>query len=278
MKRRYTIGLPVLAALTAIATTVPAAAAQQVELRLKGSPGDTSAYAADLSQSVLLPDQYGGEMTIHTTMTVQSRVTDVKGDTLFLTLSVTEPEVDMVGTGGAQTPDLSVLDGKEFTQVITTSGEAVDFVAPEELGQAGATIAASLSQFGSLPLPDGPVGVGDTWTDTVRSDGVPLGLPVAGEMVTVNTITLKELSEEGGSTIASLVVEAAVVFEPAPDSDGQMDFEMVSDVVSNLRFDVTRGVLLGTSSASDFEATVSGPMVPEPISFYGTSETTITRK
>lgn len=278
MKRRYTIGLPVLAGLVAFAAHAPVAAAQQVELRLQGSPGQTTVYAVDLTQSLLLPDQYGGETNMHSSMTLNSRVSDVKGDTIHLALSITDPSFEVVGTGGAQSPDLSMVEGKEFTQVITTKGESVDFVAPEGLGQAGASVASSLSQFGALPLPDGPVSVGDSWSDTIRSDGVPMGLPVDGEMVTVSTITLQKLSEEGGSTIADLAIEAQVVFEPAPESDGQMDFEMISDVASNLRFDVTNGVLIANSSASEFEAIVSGAMVPEPITFYGTAETTITRQ
>ncbi len=277
MRRSNTLGLAIVAGLTTIVAIAPAANAQQVELRLKGSEGETASYSVDLSQSLLLPDQYGGETTMHSTMTLQSRVAEVRADTLYLALSVIEPAFEIIGANGAQSPNLSMLEGKEFTQIITMRGEAVDFVAPEGLGEAGAGIASSLSQFGSLPLPAGPVSVGDTWTDTLRSDGVPLGLPVAGEMVTVNTITLERLSEEGGSTIAHLMVEGLVVFEPAGGADGQMELELTSDVVSNLRFDVTRGVLLGTSSASDFEAVVSGAVLPEPISFYGTAETLVTR-
>ena len=280
MDRRHRsarLGLPLVAGLAAVAAVSPAATAQQVELRLKGSPGDTAAYSVALTQSVMLPDQYGGETSVNTTMTIRSRVSDVKADTMYLAFSVTHPEVELIGGSGSQTPDLSIIDGKEFTQVITTSGDVVDFVPPEGLGQAAASIASSLSQFGSLPLPAGAVSVGDTWVDTVRSDAVPLGLPIAGQMVTVNTITLAGLTQEGGSRIADLQVQAVVTFEPAAGAGGPMELEMVSDVVTNLRFDVTRGVLLGTSSASDFEATVSGIGVPEPITLYGTSETTISR-
>ena len=270
-------GFTIVAGLATVTALAPAATAQQVELRLKGSPGDTSAYSVALTQSVLLPDQYGGETTVNTTMTIQSRVSEVKADTMYLAFTVTEPEVELLREGGGQTPDLSIVDGKEFTQVITTSGDVVDFVAPKDLGESGASIASSLSQFGSLPLPAGAVSVGDSWVDTVRSDAVPLGLPVAGAMVTVNKITLAGLSKEGGSTIASLQVEGIVTFEPAGEPGAAMELEMVSDVVTNIRFDVTRGVLLGTSSASDFEATVSGAVVPEPISIYGTAETTVSR-
>ena len=57
MKRRYSragLGLSMVAGLAASLAVAPGAAAQQVQLRLKGSPGDTSAYSVALTQSVLL--------------------------------------------------------------------------------------------------------------------------------------------------------------------------------------------------------------------------------
>jgi len=277
MKRRYTLGLPILAGLTAVAAIAPAATAQQVELRLKGSPGDMGSYAIDATRSFQLPDEFGGEQTMHATMTVHSRVAEVKADTIHYTLTVEEPSVDFVGASGAQTPDLSVFENQEFTVVLTAKGEAVDFVTPEGLGEGGAAVAASLSQFGSLPLPAAAVGVGDTWSDTARTDGA-MGLPASGEMVTISTITVTGISEKGGATIADLSVEAEFAFEPAADTEGEPEVDMTGAVVSNVRFDATNGVILGSSSASDFAADISGAGVPGPISIYGTSETTVTRQ
>ena len=70
MKRRHMIGLPVLAGLMAVAANAPSAAAQQVELRLKGSPGQTMVYAVELNQSLLLPDQYGGETNMNSAIPI----------------------------------------------------------------------------------------------------------------------------------------------------------------------------------------------------------------
>jgi hypothetical protein len=277
MRRRYTLGLPILAGLTAIAVIAPAATAQQVELRLKGSPGDTGSYAIDATRSFQLPDEFGGEQTLHATMTVHSRVAEVKADTIYYTLTVEEPSVDFIGANGGQTPDLSMFENQEFTVVLTTQGEAVDFVSPDGLGQAGAAVAASLSQFGSLPLPAAAVGVGDSWSDTTWTDGA-MGLPASGQMVTISTITVTGISEKGGATIADLSVEAEFVFEPTADTEGEPEVDMTGAVVSNVRFDATNGVILGSSSASDFAADISGVGVLGSISIYGTSETTVTRQ
>ena len=277
MKRRYTLALPILAGLTAIATLATVVDAQEVDLRLKGSPGDMGSYAVDATRSFQLPDEFGGEQTLHATMTVHSTVADVKADTIHYTLTVEDPSVEFSGAGGAQSPDLSMFEDQEFTVVLTANGEAVDFVSPEGLGQGGATVAASLSQFGSLPLPGAAVGVGDSWSDTTRADGA-MGLPASGEMITISTVTVTGISEKGGITIADLSVEAEFAFEPAADAEGEPEVDMTGAVVSNVRFDATNGVILGSSSASDFAADISGAGVPGPISIYGTSETTVTRQ
>lgn len=50
MRRSNTLGLAIVAGLTTIVAIAPAANAQQVELRLKGSEGETASYSVDLSQ------------------------------------------------------------------------------------------------------------------------------------------------------------------------------------------------------------------------------------
>lgn len=273
MKRTHALRLPILAGLTTFLAAAPAATAQQVELRLKGSVGDVTSYSIEAMQNIQLPDEFGGEQSMQASMTVESRVTEVRGDTLVRVLTVKDPVIE-----GTQQIDMTGVAGKEFTQEITMTGQTVSFASPEGLGAGGASVASSLEQFGSLRLPTKAVGVGDSWTDTVRAEGAPLGLPAEGEMVTVSTITVTGISEDAGNTIADLSVESAVLFEPAADSAAGMDIEMTSDVVSNVRFDATNGVILGSSSASDFAASISGAGVPGPISIYGNTESTVTRQ
>ncbi len=277
---RITVPLPRpgLIGLLAILTAAPAASGQQVELRLGGDPGDVHTYAIDGTQSFQLPEEFGGEQSVRITMTVDAELTEVRADTLVYGLTVREPNVELSsGAAGGQTPDLSELEGAKFIQILTASGDAVEFTPPETLGQAGAGIAQSLSQFGSLPLPPGRVAVGDSWSDTARTEGA-MGLPAEGDMVTISTITLTGVSEEGGVTIADLSIESDFAFEPAADAEGQPEVDMSGALVQNVRFDVTHGLILGRSAASDFTANLSGGGIPGDVSIYGTSESTITRQ
>lgn len=204
-------------------TTVPAPEAIQLSYALE--PGTTLTYEVDLDQKIDLTSEgegsAGGQedvpgsmsITMKGTTTFTHTVSDgpepgtyevrIQGDFSELTVEGTVDGEPVDST--ANTPEVAEIPPIDMTVVVDEQGNPIsggdamgDLFGGETGGLGGLGGLAGLenlapgSDLGRLvgpPLPDEPVAVGETWSETIE---VPMGMGMEGESIT--TVTNSEVT------------------------------------------------------------------------------------
>jgi hypothetical protein len=260
-----------LAAVLALATGLPAALPAQdgpVTLELKPQEGATERYRFQTTTRVAPPPQLAASMEVATTLTM-SRTAEWMGPDTIRYRSIiesleVEPRVDnaQVRSQIEQMAEQSQQDlvGREFLLVATRSGEVVEMDLGEGNTMSGNQLQQSLRQMSFTGLPQGPVAVGDTWTDEQAMDASTFGSPVPGEIVYRTTSTLESLTRRDGRLIANLRVDGDFEFRPAGGGQGgMMDVEANGTSRQDVQFDVDAGRYISSTGDQDITLEMSAP-------------------
>jgi len=234
-----------------LAAVLPAAQDGPVLLQLSARTGETDTYRYEQNVNLQLPPEFGGAQSIATMLVLSQTAMDVSGDRIQYLAEIKDVSVEMTENPLGADLDFAKYKGQQFDMSMTRQGELVG------LEMAGTNPAAqqiqqSMRQVGFPQLARNPVRVGDTWTDTTRADANGMGVPVDGDIVSVNQTTLERLTELGERTIANLRVETTFTFQPRAQAGlGGMSVEMTGTRSDDVRFDVTNGrFIVGAGSQS----------------------------
>lgn len=265
---------PVLAAAVTLllsAVLLAPAEAQQdpVLLELQARQGEAFSYEYIQDLDFHMPPEFGGNQEVRSKLVLAQTVRRVARDTIHYDNEVRDIEVDVRGAGN-QGLDFSEFEGQRFRSAVTRRGEVVALEMDDFAGSAE-QIEQSLRQVGFPVLPERPVGVGETWTDTTRMDAAAMALPAEGEIVSVNRTTLRGINRSGGAEVAELRVESSFVFHPARAAIPGMRVEMSGTRADDVRFDLTNGRFLSQVGQQDFLLNMSIPGSAGSFSIQGTA-------
>ena len=273
------------AALTLAGLIVPAAmsaAMQRVELMWKLEPGTDLVYRDSQQVETELP-QGMGTSTMRWDSTQHWSVLEVDGDgnaTVRLTPGQVQMNLDgpMGATGvdsaeafqGGSEAFLDAVADISYTVVLDRRGVVIEMSGLEEMREALREQARDLSSpilamldgalsdealrsqwaQGSLALPAGPVGVGSTWDSTATSP-----VPGFGSMTVATSYRVESIEGDlvviGSSGTLSLPDGAADPLSSVPVQFGDIT------IIGTSRFDVGKGLLLGTESTMRLEMTMA---------------------
>lgn len=247
----------------------PAAAQETgpVTLRLDATEGRTSTYRVRSRTHVSPPPMMGMETTAETTMRMRRSVESADGDTLRVAVRIDSFDLDLDSDDESVRSQLrqaeedareSVL-GETFRVAVTRRGEVVAMGDVADGAEAVQQIDRTVRELTFATLPDGPVTVGESWSETRRADAASFGIPMDGEVVTETTSTLSRLLERDGSSVAEIGVETTFGFEPDTARQAAVSVEMSGSSAQTLRFDVDAGRFLSSSGAEDFTVLLSVP-------------------
>ena len=261
--------------LAGVAAAMPAAA-QSVELAWKLEPGTDLVYRQ--SQQVEIESPQGMRTSgMRSDSTQRWNVLEVGGDG-NATVRLTTEQMNLDGPQGATGADsadrgasgtvLDAVAGTSYTVVLDPRGVVVEMSGLEEMREALREQVRDLSSLpmldgmfsdealhsrwaqGSLALPTGPVGVGSTWDSDFTST-----IPGFGSMTVATSYRVESIDGDlvviGSSGTVSLPDGAAVVALPVPVQFGD------TTIVGTSRFDVGKGLLLGTESSMRLEMTMA---------------------
>lgn len=260
-----------LAAALALATGLPAALSAQdgpVTLELNPQEGATERYRFQTTTRVAPPPQLGASMEVASTLTMSRTAQSVGRDTIRYSSTIEsmeiEPRVDnaQVRNQIEQMAEQSRQDlvGREFLLVSTRSGEVVEMDLGGEGTMSGDQLQQSLRHMSFTGLPEGPVAVGDTWTDEQVIDASTFGSPVPGEIVYRTTSTLESLTRRDGRLIASFGVDGEFEYRQADGGQGaMMDVEANGTARQDVQFDVEAGRYISTTGDQDITLEMSAP-------------------
>lgn len=271
-----------LAALAALALAVllagfpRVAEAQQqgpVTLRLKGKQGQKNVYKYETNLEQQLPPQMGGKQTMKITMVVSQELEGTSGDTLHYSTTLDTLDMSLPQMEAGAAPDISQYQGQSFDVWVTGRGNVVEM--PDSAQDPiAASISRSMRQLGFPALPNGPVKVGQSWTDTTHMDAGSLGLQVAGEVTAISHTTLSKLSKDAGATIADLDVHSSYRFQQDTTQAAMMNIDVSGTRATTVRFDVTNGRLYSSSGSQNYTVTISGAGLQNPANITGTGTST----
>lgn len=256
------------------------AAMQRVELTWKLEPGTDLVYRHSQQVETELP---GGMRTsiMRSGSTERWSVLEVDGDgnaTVRLTTERLQMNLDgPMGATSAESADqggseafLDAVAGTSYTVVLDPRGVVVEMSGLEEMREAVREQARDLSSpilemldgalsdetlrsqwpEGSLALPTGPVGVGSTWDSDFTSP-----IPGFGSMMVATSYRVESIDGDlvviGSSGTLSLPDGAADPLSSVPVQFGDMT------IAGTSRFDVGKGLLLGTESTMRVEMTMT---------------------
>lgn len=259
------------ALITALPWTGPAAVAAQeegpVRLRLDDTEGRSSTYLFRSRTDVSPPPGMGAQTVAEATMRVRRTVESVAGDTLRIAVRIDSFDLDLESDDEqvrsqlrrAEEESRETVLGETFRVSVTRRGEIVEMGGMGD-GAAGARqIDRSVRELTFGTLPEGPVSVGDSWTDTRTADASSFGVPVGGDIVTERTSTLDRTFRRNGSRVAEISVEASFGFEPDTTAQTAMSVDLSGSSAQTIRFDVDQGRFLSSSGAEDFTVNLGVP-------------------
>lgn len=254
-----------------------------VHLRLEAARGESLEYRHEGTMTLDLPPELGGHVTTRTSLTLRQTAEEVTPDTLFFMAAITrlhfssEPPIP-----GA--PLLEGLRSPPFRLAVTRSGR-VARIEPQSVEGGGpdpgtqvqpAQLEGWLQRVGFPVLPELPVAVGESWSDTVplAAMGVP-GLEAAEGIRVVRTTTLERVQAFGRSRVAELRSKMKLLVAGRGDPSGPS--ARVSGSVEQLvRFDVTRGRFLASRGTVEFAFELPQPGAPAlSLSGSGTTRTSL---
>ena len=264
------------------AAAAQAAAMQRVELTWKLEAGTELVYRDSQQVETELP-QGMGTSTMRWDSTQHWKVLEVDGDgnaTVRLTPGQVQMNLDspMGATGvdsaeafqGGSEAFLDAVADISYTVVLDPRGVVVEMSGLEEMREALREQARDLSSpvlamldgslsdealrsqwaQGSLALPTGPVGVGSTWDSTSTSP-----VPGFGSMTVATSYRVESIDGDlvviGSSGTQSLPDGAADLLSSVPVQFGDMT------IMGTSRFDVGKGLLLGTESTMRVEMSIA---------------------
>lgn len=267
-----TLLLAALALVTGLVTAgLPAALSAQdgpVTLELKPKEGATERYRFQTTTRVAPPPQLGASMEVASTLTMSRTAEWMGSDTIRYRSTIesleVEPRVDnaQVRSQIEQMAEQSRQDlvGREFLLVATRSGEVVEMDLGGGSTMSGNQLQQSLRHMSFTGLPEGPVAVGDSWTDEQTMDASTFGSPVPGEIVYRTTSTLESLNRRDGRRIANFRVDGNFEFRPAGGGQGaMMDVEANGTARQDVQFDVDAGRYISSTGDQDITLEMSAP-------------------
>lgn len=280
---------PLLAAalLTTLSWTAPASAQEEgpVRLRLDDTEGRSSTYLVQSRTDVSPPPGMGSPTTAESTLRMRRTVESVSGDTLRVAVRVDSFALDLESDDEqvrsqlrqAEKESRKAMSGETFRLSITRRGEIVEAGGLGD-GAAGAQqLDRTVRNLTFAALPEGPISVGESWSDTLRTGASSFGVPVEGEVLTETTSTLARLVRRDGRRVAEIDVEGTFRFEPDTTARAAMSIEMSGSSARTIRFDVDGGRFLGSSGAQDFTVNLSLPGQMEgSFTVQGNSESSAT--
>lgn len=222
-----------------------------VMLRLDSREGASVTYVYEQAVDLIMPDEFGGEQTIRSSMILAQTTREITDEVIRLVTEVVDLSVEASGFPLAEQLDASAMRGRQFDMEVTRQGRLVDIGLTSADAAAG-QIQQSLRQVGFPVLAAEPVRPGDTWQDTIHADPGSMGVPVDGTIVYVNHTTLERLSGAEGAVVAHLLVETTFRFEPGDVSLVGLSVEMSGSRADAVRFDVTNGRFLAARGQQDF--------------------------
>jgi hypothetical protein len=180
---------------------------------------------------------------------------------------------------GENNYDTSSIIGKPFGVTFSPLGKSLEYSGIDStmvlnLGQGGTRSVKDLFRNPLQDMPDHPVKIGDTWT---QSDSVTV--PQGGLNITVKTegtLTLKGFEEQDGFECAKIAIEGTGTIDGQGQQMG-MDVAIEGDIESHgtIYFAYKKGVLVKSQSESftEMTAALSGQMnMTIPISQESKSE------
>jgi hypothetical protein len=232
----------------------PATAVAQegpVMLQLSARTGETDTYRYEQNVNLQLPAEFGGAQSIASRLVLSQTAMSVSDDRIQYLAEIKDVSVEMTENPLGADLDFSKYKGQQFDMAMTRQGQLLG------LEMAGANPAAqqiqqSMRQVGFPQLAGSPVRVGDTWTDTTRADAAGMGVPVDGDIISINRTTLERLTELGERTIANLSVQTTFTFQPRAEAGLGMSVEMIGSRSDDVRFDVTNGRFIVSAGSQSF--------------------------
>ncbi len=264
---------PITAAVSAallLAILPGVSGAQQITLRLDATPGQTHSYRFVQDLDFRMPPEFGGDQQLRSFLLLDQTADRLSGDTIHYRNVVRDISVDMEGSAGAGDLDFSQFEGQTFTSSVTRRGEVVALEMGEGVGVSD-QVEHALRQMGFPLLPEAPVRVGQSWTDTTRVDAAAMAVPAEGEIVSISRTTLQGLGRQGGSQVAELRVETTFAFEPGARALPGMRVEMTGNRTDDVRFDVTAGRFLDAIGEQDFVLNMTMPGASGTFAIQGTA-------
>lgn len=261
---------PALTAALLLAVLPHVSGAQEVTLRLDPTPGQTQTYRFEQDLDFRMPPEFGGDQQLRSFLLLDQTADRLSADTIHYENVVRDISVDMEGSTGAGDLDFSQFKGQTFTSAVTRRGEVVAL----EMGEGMAVsdqVEHALRQMGFPLLPDAPVRVGQSWTDTTRVDAAAMAVPAEGEIVSISRTTLRGIGRQGGSQVAELRVETTFAFEPGARALPGMRVEMTGNRADDVRFDVTAGRFLEATGQQDFVLNMTMPGASGTFAIRGTA-------
>ena len=176
--------LVITALLVNAAASDPAAGQKQYDLKYQLERG-TKFIVKSTGTTTIVTDQIGTEVTADIESSGENIFTVLATDPikgLTLEIEFGEGKQEMISTAGSAETDFTPLVGKKAKFMLHANGEVDNYegfgVLPEIFTATQETLTKDLYELGMkanfFKLPEKPVKIGDTWTDTDATD-IPLG-------------------------------------------------------------------------------------------------------
>jgi hypothetical protein len=234
------------AAMFVVLGSALAAQAQKVTLRYNPAVGKTYVFSTTTTMKQTMPQ---GASNMKQSMTTTMKVLKKAGDKVTIQTTVSGAKVTATGQGAEMASGIEKqLNSTKSTTVIDSRGRPADIKAtgPQAMQSALSGMAGGLGSMNSFP--EGPVGVGSTWTSTIdfqkMMKGMLQGMKMSGGKIPVK-MTLKRFETAGGKRLAVIDVVLNGNFSLNPPAGNASAMGPVTTTLrtnATMKVDVATGV------------------------------------